>query len=189
MGGGVDRDLGSQQRVERGAIDPEEQAQYDDHGQGGAGRHQLGPVPRPPSPPRRFGAAGPGIAAAPVLEEEVHPPTQQDGQGEVDQQQVAIEEPLAVDPREEEEEPAERRLGAEGREQADGQHHVPDPPLSCLGSSTPLAHQQRAGGDQGQDPRVAGHLLEVVRPHVPGLAVVGAEEEGGGDQGDQPGRQ
>ena len=42
--------------------------------------------------------------------------------------------------------------------------------------------EQGAGGDEGQDPDVAGHLLEVV---LAGVGTVGPEHERGGDQGHQ----
>ena len=53
-------------------------------------------------------------------------------------------------------------LAAQGREQADHEHDVPDPPVAGLGPGPPAAEEQGAGGDEGQDAHVAGDLGEVV---------------------------
>ena len=80
-----------------------------------------------------------GAVSEPVsllaVEQEVDPPGQKDGQREVDQQQVAIDQSLALDAGDEVEEVVEGGLAAQRRQQADGGDEVPDPPLAGFGSA------------------------------------------------------
>ena len=64
------------------------------------------------SPPGRSGGSA-------RLEEQVDPPPEQHGQGEVDQEQVAAEQALARDHRDQVHEMAERGLAPQGGQQAD----------------------------------------------------------------------
>ena len=85
---------------------------------------------------------------------------------------------------------AERSLAAQGGQDAHPQDHVPDPPVTSLGSGAVAAQPQRADGDEGQHPHIAGHLGKVVGTGVVArAALVGSEHEGRGDQGERPVRE
>ena len=76
-----------------------------------------------PAGPDRHRSRGWAAASEPVRscrEQEMDPPGQQDGQREIDQQQVAVEQPLAVDAGHQVEEVAEGGLAAQRGQQADG---------------------------------------------------------------------
>ncbi len=74
---------------------------------------QLGPVTGAPPAPHRRRARRAGV---PGGEGQMAPPGQQHRQRAIDQEEVPVEQPLAVDPRYQVEEPAERGLVADGRQ-------------------------------------------------------------------------
>ncbi len=174
--------------LEPAADRPDQQADQGDDCDGGAGGHELCPAPAPPA----LSQARTGRRVSPVGsgQQQVYPPGEEHGQGGVDEEQVPVEQPFAVDDGKEEEQPREGCRTADRSEHPEAEYRVPDPPVPRLGPGAPASQAQRTGGDEGEDAGVARDLLDVVIPRVVGeTGVVGAEHERSGHQGHEPPRQ
>ena len=123
-----------------------QQDQLEDHhgGRGDEGQHHVGRPARPATggtPPRgRRRGPSEGTAGAPPTagrsgarrdgggEHAVDPDAEEDGQGQVDLEEVAVEEALAVVEGDVVDEVGHRGEAAPGEEEADDEDDVPDPP-------------------------------------------------------------
>ena len=113
------------------------------------------------------------------VEHAVDPDGEDDGQGQVDLEDIAVEKALAVEEGDVVDEVGHRGEAAPGEKEADHRRCVPDPPLTGLGGSGGGGGQEADQGHDREDADVARDLGQVEgADETEGEGVAGAQEQG-----------